>query len=125
MARDTQEREALRSGTRRFVQSDPTAVALSRVTRQSDGAGGYLPDTTTVLPDQTVKMQPISTQQYVERSAPSSGRVVTVTHHMFGEYDLDVQPGDTFNWNGHKWEVVFVDDSLEYRTLVEVARSGD
>lgn len=121
MVRAAEELSSLRDQTGAFIASDPTPISIERTPRVDDGGGGWYWGDPVTLDPQIVKMQPVGD---AESYAPSEsvGSVRTGTHHVFGTHDLNVQAGDEFDWNGHRWKVDLIDDTLDYRTIAEVVR---
>lgn len=112
-----QGRNVLREQTEQFIEQNPIDLVLVRHAKVPDGAGGTRSVDTTLEP-QRVRIVGQRTAVSVERRTVS-GVVVSPEQVVVGEWDLDIQRGDTFRHQGVLMEVVWVHD-LGYEKMAEV-----
>lgn len=120
MSRGALELQVLRKQTEAFIAADPTAVPLTRRTRQANGAGGWrFVAPNTILPVQQFHIVAAG-ENVVLREGPD-GRQVATSHNIVGAYDADIQKFDLFEYNGIPYMVLWVNADLEYVTHAEAA----
>lgn len=108
----------LREQTKRFIDENPTDIAFTHNEKTPDGMGGYTL-TPTPVPPQTVRViQTVSAQSTERRTL--SGEMTTPDLKVLGEWDVDMQIGDTFEWMGLPVEIVWI-VVLPYEKTAEVA----
>lgn len=107
--------------TRTFIAQFPTTVVLTPRARVRKPSGGFSLVAGDPRPPQVVSLleqgtvgglpRPTVTQEGVER---------VVEFQLLGEWDAQVETGDTFTHQGKEWEVVdtFYDNGYEVRALV-------
>ena len=110
-----------RKQTSAYIDADPSEIALQRLTLVPNNAGGVKHGSIQSLAVQRVRL--IDQQATRQRTMPD-GEVVQVSYVMQGAWDLDVEVGDYFYLNGHKYEIIQVSDKRAYQTLCEVYDRG-
>lgn len=116
----------MRKQTHAYIMAAPTPVVLRRMTKVSDGAGGYT-RTPTPQPEQVVRMIRQNESEATERRN-RDGEVVRPQLVMMMEWDGNVHMGDQFDYDPrgvsdpqvHLAEVVWITD-MNYELLCEVA----
>jgi hypothetical protein len=110
----------IRANTEAFIDYRPELVTLVRTAKVSDGMGGVSMGTPSPLLPQRMRMVPTKT---ITDQAPvrvtSDGQQVTPNWYLVGEYDANIQIGDTTTVRNHKLEVVFVSDLPDHRVVAE------
>lgn len=105
-----------------FISADSLQVVLNRTTEVSDGAGGVLLSDTAPLAAQKMRLLPLG-DGAVERLT-ADGRVVRPSYMLLGNYDANMQRGDTFTLSTGRYQVVFVNENRQYEVKGEVAYVG-
>lgn len=110
------------AATQMFVDANPNSFVLSRTARVSDGAGGYVSGTTTVLDAQTMRLVGLSQLSASAERVSADGRIVRATFALIALPSADVAEGDVFTFEGKVHEVLFVSTHPEWRKRAEVFR---
>lgn len=109
--------------TRQFIAEDPFALALTRITREDDGAGGYVDGPPTPVAAQTVRLVPANPNAASE-TRTVGGETLKTMYSIVAMPDADIQEGDSFQVNGARHEVVIVLNIGGYEVRAEVVRRG-
>lgn len=115
----------MRRQTSHYIADVPTYVVLRRMTKVSDGAGGFTL-TPTPQPEQRVRIIRQNESEATERRN-RDGEVVRPQLVMLMEWDGNVQLGDQFDYDprgatdpqSHLAEVVWITD-MDYELTCEV-----
>ena len=122
---DTVERAVMRKQTKHFIDDNPVTVTLNRPgSKSSDGAGGFVVAMGSDLDPQVMRL--ITMNQSGEAVSRSSldGTIVQPNYVLLGEYDADINEGDTFQMQGLEARVVYVRADRRYETWADVYRHG-
>jgi hypothetical protein len=117
------ELEIQRDLTRSFIAADSLSLALTRTPKVSDGAGGLKNGTPATLTAQTLRLNPL--QDAVQSRTTADGKQVLPQYMLMGEYNADLDRGDTFTVDGRRYEVVFVLQNKQYQVKAEVYYRGE
>lgn len=107
--------------TEAFINAAPTDLVINRKNIESDGAGGMRVIDEDPLDPQKIRV--VGMRNPAVRISPD-GRNVVVGKTVIGTSDLDIQMGDTFEYEGSSWEVVTVQRDPNWRVAAEVTRRG-
>lgn len=106
-----------------YIGDSPSTIVLSRKIRTpTPGGTGYV-ETPTNLPPQIFRINDIGSRQQPTVTT-QGGQVIKVDADMIGDFDADVQIGDTFTTTRGKWQVVFVGIKNDVRTACSVRFLG-
>jgi hypothetical protein len=108
--------------TRVFIAADSVSISLHRNEKVPDGKGGYR-TVKTDLPLQVFRLIP-SGDGATERLT-ADGKQVTPSYMLMGEWTCDLARGDTFERDGRRYEVVFINENRQYEIKGEVAYLGE
>lgn len=113
------------AATQMFINERPISIVVKRVTRTSDGQGGFTKSTPTNLSAQTVRKVARARMADVDTRVTEDGSVVVPTAVLIGMPSLNIQRYDVCDIGGVPHEVVFVSRLPEWRTHAEVVeRNG-
>lgn len=115
------ERDINRANTTAYIATDPTDIQFIARTKTSDGHGGQVWSNPAPMQAQRVRIITNVSAAAVERRT-EDGRVVNPDIMLLLEWDAVVENGYRFVWDGNNWEVVFVNDDLNYEKQAEVIR---
>jgi hypothetical protein len=104
-----------------FIAADPTSVAFIRYPRVANGSGGYkkgAPQSIGVQAVKVVRLGDIAVERTTE-----DGRSVAPSFALVAEWDADLVRWDEFTMNGHRLQVVYV-DNRGYEIKAEVIYLG-
>lgn len=118
----TAELRAQRRVTDMFIKADQLDIVLERSTRTSDGAGGVTSGVPTPLPAQVMRLIP--RQDGATERTTADGQMVSPSYTLMGYHDADMQRWDEFTHDGHRYQVVFINENRQYETKGEVAYLG-
>lgn len=104
--------------TQQFINDNPTSLVFTRHTKTPDGAGGTT-STSAPLPAQVVRIVQASPTRTSVGVRNTEGEVTQPDANLICTLDVDVQIGDTFQWNGLSMKVVWV-ILLPYEKIAEV-----
>jgi hypothetical protein len=116
------ELRAQRMITHSFILADANLITLYRSSTTSDGAGGTVHNPPTPLPPQTMRLIPLS--DGADERLTADGKMVRPTYMLQGDYNADLQRGDTFTTEQGRYEVVFVNENRQYQVKGEVVYRG-
>ncbi len=85
------------------IAFNPVSITLTRMTKTSDGAGGWI-ETPTALPVQSLRIF-LSNQSATKDLASEGGQVQVKQHGMLCAWDADVAKGDEFVFGGRRYRV--------------------
>jgi hypothetical protein len=108
--------------TRRFIEADSLTVVLMRSVPVSDGEGGTVRGVPTALPAQVMRLIPL--QDGADEQLTADGLQVSPSYMLMGVWDADMDRWDQFTVDGKRYEVVSVNQNLQYETKGEVAYRG-
>jgi hypothetical protein len=124
---DPVELEVNRLNTTAFIAAKPSEIVMSRAEQRRTPSGGKLPDAAVPVPVQTFRV--------IEQAAPSAPQIVQLTDGtarvvnfwLLGEWDADVQRGDSWREGGRDWTVgdIIRDNGYEVRALVVESGGGE
>lgn len=109
--------------TRQFIAEDPFALALTRVERNSDGAGGWVDGDPAPVAAQTVRLVPANPSANSE-TRTVGGETLKTMYSIVAMPDADIREGDSFDVNGARHEVVIVLNIGGHEVRAEVVRRG-
>lgn len=92
-----------REMTRRAIEMNPTPLALKRVGKMPDGAGGEI-DGEILLPEQTFRLF-ISSYQATKDIVQEGGQLQINQVGLLALHDADIKRGDSFEQDGRKYKV--------------------
>ena len=110
------------AATQMFIDANANSFVLTRTGRTSDGAGGFLPGSTTTLSAQTMRLVGLSQLSASAERVSTDGHIVRATFALIALPSADVAVGDTFTFEGKVHEVLFVSTHPEWRKRAEVFR---
>lgn len=116
---------ANRVATEWFIQSDPSIVVFTPNERVRSSSGAYRTVQGEPKPPQTVKV--IFQEARGEAERTSDGQVRKHDVVIVGEYDADIDEGDTFHWppgDSKKWVVKGIHPSNGYELKADVVAYG-
>lgn len=122
MAIAAAELRAQRVLTAAFIKADALQVTLSRAIRASDGAGGVIDAGVVDLPPQTMRLLPLG--DGADERMTADGVMVRPTYMLQGNYDADMERGDTFVLPDGRYEIVFVNENRQYQVKGEAVYRG-
>lgn len=112
--------------TEKAIGINPTQIELKRIKKESDGAGGWLPEEEVPLPAQVFRLFISgSTQQSIQDVAKEGGAFQLKSWEMLCPWNADVQKDDTFELDGHEYRVVsvrpirYMGEVISYQAVVE------
>lgn len=109
--------------TAQFIEADALEIQLMRSVRTPNGSGGYrTSDPVPVGGLQRMRLIPLgdgATERY-----DANGKQVFPLYMLMGSHDADMQRWDTFELNGTRYQVVFINQNNQYETKGEVAYLG-
>ena len=109
--------------TRQFINESPTTIALSRVERNDDGAGGTIDGNPIPVEPQTVRIIPANPSSASEVRTVS-GEVLKTQYSIVALPDADIREGDSLLINGARHEVAIGINIGGYELRAEVVRRG-
>lgn len=92
-----------------FINADPINIVLSRATKVSTPAGGYVEGTPVLLAPQTFRMTPFKRRLSDFTKDTQDGKIPQADYILTGRWDCDILRGDTFTFNGDDLEVISVE----------------
>lgn len=116
---------ANRVATHLFIESDPSVVVFTPNERVKSPSGAYKSVQGDPKPPQTIKV--IFQEARGEAERTSDGQVRKHDVVIVGEYDADIDEGDTFHWppgDSKKWVVKGVHPFNGYEVKADVVVYG-
>lgn len=116
---------ANRVATQLFIESDPSVIAFTPSERVRSQNGSYKVIQGEPKPPQTVKV--IFQEARGEAERTSDGQVRKHDVVIVGEYDADIDEGDTFHWppgESKKWVVKGIHPHNGYEVKADVVAYG-
>ena len=107
-----------------LINSDPVLIPLTRETKVSDGAGGFIKGPDIVLPPQRVAIHLFKRRFSDMLVNTELGDVVDYPYVVVGFPTLDIARGDKFSWQGNQFEVHAVDIKVDVRIKAHVDYEG-
>jgi len=112
--------------TKAFIAADWRSVVLMRAEITEDGAGGFVTGEPAPLPSQVMRLiAQGSTGADSKQRMTANGQQVTPEYILLGLHDADIQRWDSFELDGRRYEVVFVNENRQYEAKGEVAYLGE
>jgi hypothetical protein len=108
--------------TKNFIKADSMNVVLMRSPMVSDGEGGTTRGAPVPLPVQVMRLIPA--QDGAPERLTSDGVQISPKYMLMGVWDADMDRWDRFTVAGQVYEVVSVNQNLQYETKGEVAYLG-
>lgn len=87
------------------IKADPVMIVLTRQEKVSDGAGGWRLSEPRDLDPQEVAIVPAKRRLSDMLVNTELGDVVNAPFIVLGRYNLDIERGDHFTWNGDDFKV--------------------
>jgi hypothetical protein len=112
------------AATQMFINERPVNVVFTRVSKASDGQGGWVKTGPTPLAAQQVRKVATSRLADVSTRVTENGAVVVPTAYLIGMPTLNVQRYDKCVIDGVPHEVVFVGRLPEWRIQAEVVETS-
>jgi hypothetical protein len=111
--------------TRRFINDNPVDVRIMRSPRTPDGAGGTLTDEEVEVSEDTdtIRIVPTGLMNQVEIRTVD-GEVVKSGYSILAMPDIDLKDGDSFMFEGNRYEVASVVQIGGYEMRAEAVRRG-
>ena len=107
----------------RFIDENPIAVTLMRSARVKTTAGGWSELPPVAQAAQTGRLIYSGNKgDNVERTL-ADGSVLVITHRLVFMPGANVQRGDYFDHDGHRYRVGWVSSTPDWRVACEVGRS--
>lgn len=106
--------------TKAFIAENPVDVVMLRTESVTDGAGGFLPDTLSHLPSQTVRYVTSDLRGDLAVRTSPDGRQVRPAARLVGMPGYDVAVGDQVVINDTTYQVVFVSRTPKWRITAEI-----
>jgi hypothetical protein len=123
MTIQAEELAILRANTTEFINADFKDIVLNRVTRTSNGAGGYTEEET---PVDAQRMRLIPQQGNMSPLRETlDGEAVQPDYVLLGEWNADLMRWDTFVDLGRRYQVLFVHEKSSYERKGEVKYLGE
>jgi hypothetical protein len=123
MTIQAEELAILRANTTEFINADFKDIVLNRVTRTSNGAGGYTEEET---PVDAQRMRLIPQQGNMSPLRETlEGEAVQPDYVLLGEWNADLMRWDTFVDLGRRYQVLFVHEKSSYERKGEVKYLGE
>lgn len=116
---------ANREATRWFIESDPSVITLTPNGRVKSGNGAYKTQAGEPKPPQTVKI--IFQDARGNAIGTSDGAVRKHEVVIVGNYDADIDEGDTFHWppgDAKKWVVTGIHPDNGYEVKADAVVYG-
>jgi hypothetical protein len=117
---DAAELELQTTATRAFILADPEDLSFVRMTRTSDGSGGWTYESPVSLAPQTARLIPQSDR--VTEVESSDGRRAVPDWILLMEPGSDMQRYDHFSWRGVEWEIAQMHFKPDYEMKGDVIR---
>jgi len=104
--------ESIRLRQSNIIAQNPASIIISRISNVDDGAGGWVP-TTSTLPSQTVRIYDSTVKDMAVLLVSDSGYHKSRIKKMIGLWNSDFEPEnetflDTFSYNGSDYKIVDV-----------------
>ncbi len=112
------------AATQLFINERPIDVVFERVSKVSDGQGGWIKTPLSTLPAQTVRKVATSRLADISTRVSEDGAVVVPSAYLICMPDVDVQRYDKCVIDGIPHEVVFINRLPEWRVQAEVVESS-
>lgn len=112
-----------RKNTNAFIAADPYSITLVRRVRFVNGAGGITRGNETTLPAQTLRLLP--QEDGATERVTAEGERATPEYVLLGTYDADMQRFDAFEYDGRRYEVVWISENRQYEIKGEVVHLGE
>jgi hypothetical protein len=117
----TTERIMARRQVQATIKADPVKIIPIRVTKVSDGAGGWTESPPTPKKPITGTIVPAKRRLSNMLTNTELGDVLRAPYIFLGPHDADLRRGDTFDWNGSDFEV----KELELKEEISVTAQID
>lgn len=112
------------AATQMFIDQRPIDVVFERVSKTSDGQGGWTKTPLATLSPQTMRKVATSRLADVATRTTEDGSVIVPSAYLICMPDVDVQRYDKCVLYGIKHEVVYVTRLPEWRVQAEVVEIG-
>lgn len=112
------------AATQMFIDERPINVVFARVSKVSDGQGGWIKTPLASLPAQRVRK--VATSRLADLSArvTEDGATIVPSAYLIGMPSMDVQRYDKCVIDGVPHEVVYISRLPEWRTQAEVVETS-
>lgn len=98
-----------------FIREDPTSIRLVRREKiELNGGWKWGPEVT--LPEQITRIVPAKRRYGDATTNTEAGQVVNWPYILLGRYDMDIQEGDTFTYQGERFQVKSIEQDRDERT---------
>lgn len=104
-----------------FIAADLKMVTLHRPVKTPTGTGGYSSDSIDLAP-QEARLLPIGTQ--AQERVMLDGSFARPNYSLMMRFNADVAAGDSFEDDGEKYTIIWVQAKRDYQTKAEVIQVG-
>jgi hypothetical protein len=112
-----------RKNTDAFIKADPYVITLVRRVRFQNAAGGITKGDTRILPAQVFRLLP--QEDGATERVNAEGERATPEYMLLGRYDVDMQRFDVFEYDGRRYQVVWISENRQYEIKGEVVHLGE
>lgn len=112
-----------RRNTNAFIAADPYEIVLVRRVRFLNAAGGVTKGNETILPAQILRLLP--QEDGATERVTAEGERATPEYMLLGRYDADMQRFDIFEFDGRRYQIVWISENRQYEIKGEVVHLGD
>lgn len=124
VSRNPVETRMQRKLLKEYIAAEPVEVELQRPIIEKTAAGGLKTTGFTRLPSQTARLVPFKRRlTAITRDTPD-GNIIHLEYVLIGHYDMDVQPGDYFEAEGDRFDVISIEPNRAYRTACNITYRG-
>lgn len=101
----------------KLINSNPANVTIKRKIKIDDGYGGFIIEEKEIT--ETVTFYERKTRREVLTDYGTTYTGVQITK-ILAKHDADIQEGDTFEYEGKKYKVLFVKDYMDICKQIEL-----
>ncbi len=116
------ELQVMRRNTRAFILADPRIIILQRRTRALDAAGGIERGPLADVPAQVFRLLP--QEDGATARVTAEGETATPEYMLLGMYDVDMQRWDVFEFDGRRYQILWISENRQYQVKGEVIHLG-
>jgi len=102
-----------------FIRSDPTMITLVRTAKVQTSAGGWVKGTSTPIPAQQMRFVPFKRRMSDAVNNTQDGPLSLAEYILVGRYNVDVQKGDEFDYNGLHHSVTQIEPKTQDRAQTD------
>ena len=118
-----------RRNTLQFINAEPIRLSLNRpvTTRANNTRGGKTQLEPTTVAPQTFRILHQPPRRRRQENTPpnaSFGEIPYAKDQLMGRWDMDVEAGDWFEWQGATYEVTYVFHDNTYEIIANLANTS-